>query len=147
MADSERIISPAPATSGNADPVLAALVAERAAADAYAAALSALDQAYALEPMCATPALIAWELYKRDDLAEAEAQAAKALGQAERSVLSAKPQSVQGAAALLGFMRRFIADDPSMPASARRIIATIANVEELLLGTLSWRCPQQSATQ
>ena len=45
LTESEHIIGPPPATLGNADPVLAALAAERAAADAYPAAPSALDQA------------------------------------------------------------------------------------------------------
>lgn len=147
MADSQTTTGPPPATLGNADPVLAALAAERAAADAYAAALSALDQADALEPVCGKPALIVWELYKREDLEEVEVQAAKALGQAERGILATKPQSAQGAAALLEFMRRFIADDPGMPASARQLITTITNLEEFLLGTLGRQSLRQAATQ
>lgn len=147
MADSQTTTGPPPASVGNADPVLAALAAEKHAAKAYEAALAALDQANAFEPVGAPTALIAWELYKREDLAEAEVQAAKALGQAERGVLSAKPQSVQGATAQLGFMRRYIADDPGMPASAHRIITTITNLEEFLLGTLGWQWLRQSATQ
>ena len=147
MAGSQISTATPTAPMGNADPVLAALATEQDAAQAYEAAMPALEQAGVFGPESITPAMLSWELYRYADLQEAEASASKALTQAERSVLSAKPQSAQGAAALLGFMRRFIADDPSMPASARRIIATITNVEVFLLGTLGWQCCRKSATQ
>ena len=123
MADSETITHK---TACDLDPALQAVAAEQAAVQAHVAALAAVDQA---------GAEAAWLDYKTNDLKEAEAQAGAALTEAERLVLTTRPASIQGAAALLAFLRRYISDDLEMPPSARRIITAISNVEACLLGS------------
>lgn len=124
MADSETITHVPPC---DLDPALQAIAAEQAAAQAHVAALAALDQA---------GADAAWLAYQAGDLEEAEAAAGAALSEAERRVLTTRPASIQGAAALLSFLRRYLADDAEMPPSARRIAAALGHAETCLQGCL-----------
>ena len=140
MADSQNSICTLPTAGVPIDPVILAIAAERAAGEAYEAALNALDQVGVFGPEPITHAVISWELYRQEDLLKEEASASKALTQAERDVLRAKPQSIQGAAALLGFLQRHLSEDQAMPLSVRRAVAAIANIESLLLIALHLKC-------
>ena len=114
-------------TAYDLDPALRAIAAEQAAAQVPVAALAALDQ---------TGAEAAWLDYQTHDLEHAVAAAGSALSEAQWLVVTTRPVSIQGAAALLGFLRRYLADDPEMPTSVRRVATAIGNVEVCLLGYL-----------
>ena len=132
MADSDSITHETTNASGVGDAVLTALAAERATALAHQAALAALDKAGAFMPEPPTHATIAWQPYSLADLEQAEFNAGWALSQAEKEVLAAQPTTVCGATAQIGFLRRFIADCPSVSCAGQGVVGTLERLEAFL---------------
>ena len=110
-------------TSVDMDPIFPILGLAAYASDAFTAASAALSQARGA---------IGWETYKAADLEAQEAVAIAALAEAERAVLATKPESIQGCAALLAFVRRSLSDNPAMPESIRSTLVAIGNIQVTL---------------
>jgi hypothetical protein len=91
-----------------------ALGAHREAREVHSIALKELDCVAILLREVANKADIAWHLYRVSDLEAAEAEASRALLEAERMVLKTRPTSVAGCDALLGFLQSYLGDDPEI---------------------------------
>ena len=61
----------------------------------------------------------------------AEAVASAALVEAEQELLATKPESIQGAAALLGFLRKHLSEDPDI----NPVLEALENIQALLNGS------------
>ena len=104
------------------DPIFGALRTERAAYHRFSDALSNLAQAGAFDLKVTSDAL-----ERLPDLEEEEAKASAALMEAERAVLTTMPTTIRGAAALLGFLRRHLGEDPDIPP----IVEASSNIEAM----------------
>ena len=64
------------------------------------------------------------------ELEAAEAKASASLMEAEQELLATKPMSIEGAAALLEFLRKHLSEDPDI----NPVLESIGNVVDLLKG-------------
>ena len=96
------------------DPIFEALGAHHQARDAHFITLKELDGAVILSLEGADKAEIAWQLYRIPDLEAAEAEASRALLEAEKTVLKTRPTTLAGSEALLGFLQSYLGDDPEI---------------------------------
>jgi len=71
---------------------------------------------------------VALQLANLVDLEDAEGKASIALMEAERAVLTTMPTTIGGAAALLGFLRQHLGEDPDLPP----VIEALGNIEAVL---------------
>lgn len=117
-----RVIDP-----NDADPVFAALQMEQRAFQAFSDALTALARAgaYSLDLREGE------DLQERmPDLEAAEAKASAALIEAERALLTTRPTTIEGATALLAFLRRHLSEDPDI----EPVIHAMGNIEAVFGG-------------
>ena len=110
------------------DPIFAALRNERCAYQRFSDALAGLAQAGAFDVDPPSEALVALQLANLVDLEDAEGKASIALMEAERAVLTTMPTTIGGAAALLGFLRQHLGEDPDLPP----VIEALGNIEAML---------------
>jgi hypothetical protein len=94
--------------------MLEALGVLREAREAHSICLKELDGAVICFREVANKAEIAWRLYRISDLEAAEADASRALLEAEKTVLKTRPSTVAGCEALLGFLQSYLNDDPEI---------------------------------
>ena len=106
----------------DADPIFAALLCEQRAFQAFSDALTALARAggYSLDLRADAAQR---ERFLAIEMAEARASAA--LIEAERALLTTKPTTIQGATALLAFLRRHLGEDPDI----EPVIHAMGNIE------------------
>jgi hypothetical protein len=97
-----------------ADPIFEALITLRGAREAHVAAARELDGALVFTGDALTKAMIAWRLYQLADLKAAEAEAAQALHEAEKAVLTTSPTTVAGSLAMLVFLQSYLGAEPDM---------------------------------
>ena len=114
------------------DPVFEALGAHREARDAHSITLKALDGAVILSLEGADKADIAWQLYRIPDLEAAEAEASRAMLEAERAVLKTRPTTGAGCEALLGFLQSYLGDDPQIALAIEAIGHVVAALKARL---------------
>ena len=142
--------NPHPTLTRQQDPIFAALRKERQAYEAFLEALNELARtgAFISEPPC--DVMIEMQEERLPRLEAEEARASAALIEAERSVLATKPTTIQGAAALLSFLRRHLSEDPDI----QPVIEAISMIEELFgepeliaISTNGWNCGLPQAAE
>ncbi len=111
-----------------ADPVFAALRKERDAFQAYSDTLAGLARIGAFSSEIPSDDLLEQQMALLPDLEAAEAKASADLMEAEQELLAAKPASIQGAAALLGFLRTHLREDPDI----NPVLEALGNIQALL---------------
>jgi len=99
---------------GRSNPIFDALGALREAVELHSISLKELDGAVICLSEVANKADIAWQLYRFPDLEAAEAEASRALLEAEKTVLKTRPITVAGCEALLEFLQSYLGDDPQI---------------------------------
>ena len=112
----------------NADPVFAALRQEREAFQAYSDALTSLAGIGAFSCEIPGKEVLDLQLERLADFEVAEATASTDLTEAEQKLLTTTPTSIRGAAALLGFLRKHINEDPNITP----LLKALGNIETLL---------------
>ena len=113
------------------DPVFAALQREQEAFQAYSNTLSGLARIGAFSSEIPSDELLEQQVAGLPDLEAAEAKASAALVEAEQELLATKPASIQGAAALLGFLRKHLTEDPDI----NPVLEALENIQALLNGS------------
>jgi hypothetical protein len=103
------------------DPTLAALGVLRQARGAYSEGLRNLDEALLSSQNPANKALLAWDLYRLQDLEAEEAKAASALLDAEKAVLNTPPTTLAGSIAVLNFLHDYLKGEPDIALAARGV--------------------------
>jgi hypothetical protein len=81
---------------------------------AHAARLRNLDDAVLSSRNAATKAMIAWDLYRLQDLEVAQVQAASALLDAEATCLTLPPTTLAGSIAVLMFLKDYLKAEPDL---------------------------------
>jgi hypothetical protein len=114
----------------DADPIFVALRTEQEAFQAFSDALADLARAGAFNFDLQSEEFIAYQRERLPELEAAEGRASAALIEAERVLLSTKPTTIQGAVALLGFLRKQLGEDPDI----EPVIHAIANIESVFGG-------------
>lgn len=117
------------------DPIFTALQKEREAFQVYSDTLAGLAQIGAFSSAIPPDELLEQQIARLPDLEAAEAKASAALVEAELELLATKPASIQGAAALLGFLRTHLSEDPDI----NPVLEALENIEALLNGSDSSR--------
>ena len=117
------------------DPVFAALQKEREAFQAYSDTLAGLARIGAFSSDIPSDELLEQQVARLPALEAAEAKASAALVEAEQELLATKPASLQGAAALLGFLRKHLSEDPDI----NPVLEALGNIQGLLNGRESSR--------
>ena len=112
----------------HADPVFIALRKERAAFQAYSDALNGLARLGALTCETSSDELLALQEARLPELEAAEAKASAYLMEAEQELLATKPVSIEGAAALLEFLRKHLSEDPDI----NPVLESLGNIVDLL---------------
>ncbi len=142
--------NPHPTLTRQQDPIFAALRKERQAYEAFLEALNELARAGAFSSDPPSDDMIEMQEERLPRLEAEEARASAALIEAERSVLATKPTTIQGAAALLGFLRRHLSEDPDI----QPVIEAISMIEELFgdpeliaISTNGWNCGLPQAAE
>jgi hypothetical protein len=115
----------------DADPIFAALRTEQEAFQAFSDALADLARAGAFSLDLQSEEFIAYQRERLPELEAAEGKASAALIEAERVLLTTRPTTIQGAAALLGFLRKHLGEDPDI----EPVINAIANIESVFGGS------------
>ena len=110
------------------DPVFSALEKERQAYKAYAESLAGLARIGAFSNDIPTDDLLERQLEQLAAFEAAEAEASLALVEAEQELLTTRPTSIKGAAALLYFLRRHLNEDPDITP----VLETLGNIEAFL---------------
>ncbi len=113
------------------DPVFAALQKEQEAFQAYSNTLAGLARIGAFSNDTLSDELLEQQVAELPDLEAAEAVASAALVEAEQELLATKPESIQGAAALLGFLRKHLSEDPDI----NPVLEALENIQALLKGS------------
>ena len=113
------------------DPVFTALQREREAFQAYSDTLAGLSRIGAFSTDIPPDELLEQQMDRLPDLEAAEAKASAALVDAEQELLATKPASIQGAAALLGFLRKHLSEDPDI----NPVLEALGNIQALLNGS------------
>lgn len=113
------------------DPIFAALQKEREAFQSYSDTLAGLDRIGALSRDVPADSLLEQQTAKLSDLEAAESEASAALVEAEQELLATKPESIQGAAALLGYLCKHLSEDPDINPA----LEALANIQALLNGS------------
>ena len=113
------------------DPVFAAIQKEREAFQAYSDTLAGLARIGAFSSDMPSDELLEQQAARLPDLEAAEAKASAALVEAEQELLATKPASIQGAAALLGFLRKHLSEDPDI----NPVLEALGNIQALLNGS------------
>ena len=116
--------------SVHADPVFIALRKERDAFQAYSDALTGLARLGALSCEIPPEKLLNLQEDRLPELEAAEAKASASLMEAEQELLATKPISIEGAAALLEFLRKHLSEDPDI----NPVLESIGNIVDLLKG-------------
>ena len=110
------------------DPVFSALQKERQAYKAYAESLAGLARIGAFSSEEPTDELLERQLERLAEFEAAEAEASLALVEAEQALLTTRPTSIKGAAALLDFLRKHLSEDPDITP----VLETLGNIEAFL---------------
>lgn len=110
------------------DPIFAALQKEREAFQAYSDTLADLAWIGAFSSDPPSNEVLEQQVAQLPDLEAAEAKASAALVEAEQELLATKPASIQGAAALLEFLRRHLSEDPDI----KPVLEALGNIQALL---------------
>lgn len=110
------------------DPVFAALQKEQEAFQAYSDTLAGLARIGAFSRELPSDELLEQQVAGLPDLEAAEAKASVALVEAEQELLATKPASILGAAALLGFLRKHLSEDPDI----NPVLDALENIQALL---------------
>jgi len=113
------------------DPVFTALQKEREAFQAYSDTLAGLARIGAFSTDMPPNDLLEQQIALLPDLEAAEAKASAYLVEAEQELLATKPASIQGAAALLGFLRKHLSEDPDI----NPVLEALGNIQALLNGS------------
>jgi len=113
------------------DPVFAALQKEREAFQTYSDILAGLARVAAFSSETPSDDLLEQQVAGLPNLEAAEANASAALVEAEQELLATKPASIQGAAALLGFLRKHLSEDPDI----NPVLEALGNIQTLLNGS------------
>ena len=113
------------------DPVFTALQKEREAFQAYSDTLAGLARIGAFSTDMPPNDLLEQQIALLPDLEAAEAKASAYLVEAEQELLATKPASIQGAAALLGFLRKHLSEDPDITP----VLEALGNIQALLNGS------------
>lgn len=113
------------------DPVFTALQKEREAFQAYSDTLAGLARIGAFSTDMPPNDLLEQQIAQLPDLEAAEAKASAYLVEAEQELLATKPASIQGAAALLGFLRKHLSEDPDITP----VLEALGNIQALLNGS------------
>ena len=113
------------------DPVLAAIGALHNALRVHADAVREVEGCFYPPRQAATRAMIAWDLYRLQDLEAAEVVSLAALHDSERAVLTAHPCPLEGSIAILSFLQSYLSDDPDLGLA----IQGIAHVEAVLIAS------------
>jgi hypothetical protein len=112
------------------DPIFAALQSEQRAFQAFSDALTELARAGAFSLDLQSEEFIAFQRERLPELEATEAKASAALIEAERALLTTRPTTIEGAAALLGFLRKHLSEDPDI----EPVIHAISNIEAVFGG-------------
>ena len=113
------------------DPIFTALQKEREAFQAYSDTLAGLARIGAFSAEIPPDDLLEQQMDRLPDLEAAEAKASAALVDAEQALLATKPASIQGAAALLGFLQKHLSEDPDI----NPVLEALGNIQALLNGS------------
>ena len=113
------------------DPVLAALQKEREAFRSYSDTLAGLARIGAFSGDVPQEDLLNEQVARLPELEAAEAKASVALVEAEQELLATKPTSIQGAVALLGFLREHLNEDPDI----NPVREALGNIQAFLNGS------------
>ena len=113
------------------DPVFTALQKEREAFQTYSDTLTGLARIGAFSSEIPPDELLEQQVARLPDLEAAEAKASAALVEAEQELLATKPASIQGAAALLGYLRKHLSEDPDITP----VLEALGNIQALLNGS------------
>ena len=113
------------------DPVFAALQKKREAFQAYSDTLAELARIGAFSSEIPPDELLEQQIARLPDLEGAESKASAALVEAEQELLATKPASIQGAAALLGFLRKHLSEDPDI----NPVREALGNIQAFLNGS------------
>jgi len=96
------------------DPVFAALRKERHAFQAYSDTLAVVTRIGASGKDIPQDCLFNENISQLSDWEAAEAKASMALVEAEQELLATKPATVQGAAAMLGYLQEHLKEEPDI---------------------------------
>ena len=107
--------------SPGSDPVFAALKTVRDARELHSQGLRNVDEALLSSRNSSTQSMIAWDLYRLQDLEAEEATAALALLMAERMVLNTAPTSLAGCIAVLHFLQAYLKNEPDIAQTVNAI--------------------------
>lgn len=96
------------------DTIFAALGVLREAREAHSQGLRNLDEALLSSRNPTTKAMIAWDLYRLEDLEAEEAKDASALLYAEKALLNTPPTTLAGSIAVLIFLQAYLKAEPDI---------------------------------
>ena len=103
------------------DPIFAALGVLHQALGAHSEGLRKLDEALLASRNPTTQAMIAWDLYRLQDLEAEEAKAASALLYAEKALLNTPPTTLSGSIEVLIFLQAYLKADPDITLVAQGV--------------------------